>query len=1029
MGNKRKRVAKEGANSLQNPQKRTKNETDPLTNGASKKTKTKSKSKTESSTKTKPTLVKALFVESPIGEDRKREAELYELLGSEDPDDRIEAADCIVASLFGTDGEGVSSAILRRHLDRRLFRGLASGRNASRLGFSLVLTEILGQLYGEKALAESKYEDLDFDTVLEILNEKISVIGNIPGQEERDHFFGQVFGLMAFAQAGILFRDISRWNTVLDLLLKLAAKKVWLRSQCGWVIVQAIDQMSKKQAEATLEKIAEANLAKTPEGVAVWLVALTRFPDLKVKPWHDPLSKKSFGDLAAVLRESFQDFSKDQPERGQKNKQASWTAQLHYVWDILLAHYLKEGESKAEEFQQFWARVVDDSLFAKSATEGQKFKGFMVFQKMLEGLVSLPSHLEGLFSKNLTLCLMNQSAKEDRYLHRAAIKALKAIEATISAHPSTLVPILDSLLGQNGAYNFDQRTNTKTIDHLIQNVSEETGKKVIKIIQKPISTIDQQETAQATSTLRVYIDYLSKTLNASASPASGKIQQKVFSAALQELSQLAYSQPKHIPADALTEGVRELCRTRLESSFAKVSRRTEDYGTLCTAVSAIDPDSVAMSEEISEAVRNALSRMQKLLKRKATDDNEKSLFQALAMLHAVSVFQLYNEDPDAMEVLNDLAQYSDRLKKGKSAESEAGISEFLVEILLSFVARPSSLMRQVSQQVFDAFTPQISAGGLELLTAPLSSNESTKGQKELFDTGEDEMEVDEDEEDEEGTDADEEDNSDIEIDSDVEFIDINEANDESGDEDEDEDEDEDDDKNDGEFDKPEELDDALEKILKSHRLDKDVEAESSEDEGDMSDSEMFAIDEQLAAAIKPRIQDRTNDSKKQKKEAKQYVVNFKHRILDLLDIYVRNEPLSPLAFPLLPPLLSLMRTTSTKPLASRTCDIILNYQKALKKARSNREKIEIPDKDGLLGVLLEIHEAVGQDNAHAYAKACSAASLIVVSALFAADKANIKEVIAVYAQTWETWVLRETKPQSSFFLDWYNWSQNTASQA
>lgn len=649
---------------------------------------------------------------------------------------------------------------------------------------------------------------------------------------------------------------------------------------------------------------------------------------------------------------------------------------------------------------------------------------------MLEGLVTLTLHLEALFSKNLSLCLMNQAAKEDRYLHRAATKALKTIESTVSANPSTLVPILKSLLGQNGAYNFDQRTNTKTIDRLLQNISEETGQEVIKIIQKPISTLGQQETAQATSTLRVYVDYLSKTLNASTSATSGKIQQKVFSSALQELSQLAYSQPKHIPADALTEGVRELCRTRLESSFAKVSRRTEDYGTLCLAVSSIDPDSVAMSEEISEAVQNALSRMQKLLKRKTSDDNEKSLYQALAMLHAVSVFQLYNEDPDAMEVLNDLAQYSDRLKKGKSAEGEAGTSEFLVEILLSFVARPSSLMREVSKQVFDAFTPQISAGGLELLTGPLSSNESTKGQKELFSTGEDEIEVDEDEEDEEGTDGDEEDNSDIEIDSDVEFIDINEANDESGDDGEDDDEEEeDDDKNKGEFDKPEDLDNALEKILNSHRLDKDVEADSSEDEGDMSDSEMFAIDEQLAAAIKPRIQDRTNDSKKQKKEAKQSVVNFKHRILDLLEIYVNNEPLSPLAFPLLPPLLNLMRTTSTKALATRACDIILKYQKVLKKARSNREKIEIADRDGLLGVLLEIHEAVGQDNAHAYAKACSAASLIVVSALFAADKDNIKDVIGVYAKTWESWVLRESKPQSSFFLDWYNWSQNTASQA
>ncbi|KAM0564269.1 hypothetical protein ACHAPJ_000479 [Fusarium lateritium] len=1011
MGSKRKRGAKEGSNGVQNPQKRTKNDSD-------------SSAKAGQKTKSKPTFEKTPFVETPVGDERKREADLYNLLGSEDSNDRIEAADCIISSLLG--GEVVSEAVMQRHLDRRLFRGLASGRNASRLGFSLVLTELLGQLFGEKAIAESNYEELTFDKVLQILTEKTQAIGNIPGQEERDHFFGQLFGIESFVRAGILFRDISRWNTVLDLLLKLASKKVWLRSQCGWIIVQSIEQMNKKQAESTLERVAEANLAKTPEGVAIWLVTLSRFPDLKVKPWREPLSKKSFGDLAAVLRESFQDFSKDQNERGQKNKQASWNAQLHFVWDIILAHYVKEGEAGATEFEQFWARVVDDSLFSKSATEGQKFKGFMVFQKMLEGLVDLPAHLEALFSKNLTLCLINQAAKEDRYLHRAATKALKAIESITSAHPSTLTPILKSLLGHNGAYNFDQRTNTKTIDRILQNVSGETGEETIKIIRKPLGTLDQQETAQATSTLRVYVDYLSKTLNASAS-SSGKIQQNVFSAALQELTQLAYSQPKHIPADALTEGVRELCRNRLESSFAKVSRRTEDYGTLCLAVSSIDPDSVAMSVEIKTAVQEALSRMQKLLKRKAADDNEKSLFQSLAMLHAVSVFQLYNEDPDAMEVLNDLAQYSDRLKKGKGAESEAGTSELVVEILLSMVARPSSLMRQVSQQVFDAFTSQVSAGGLELLTGPLSSGESTKGQKELFSTGEDEMEVDEDE-DEEGTDGDEEDNSDIEIDSDVEFVDLNEANDESGEEEEDEEEDEDEEKE-GEFDKPEELDNALEKLLKSHRLDKDANAESSESEGDMSDSEMFAIDEQLAAAIKPRIQDRTNDSKKQKKEAKQSVVNFKHRILDLLDIYVRNESLSSLSFALLLPLLNLMRTTSTKPLAARACEIILNYQKALRKARSNREEVQVPEPDDLLGLLLEVHEAAGQDNAHAYAKAASAASLIVASALFAADKTKIKDVAIVYAKTQSDWVLGEAKLQTSFFADWNNWCQNAASQS
>ncbi|KAK2683102.1 DNA polymerase V/Myb-binding protein 1A [Fusarium oxysporum f. sp. vasinfectum] len=928
MGSKRKRGAKEGTNGAQKAPKRTKSDNESVRPSS------------------KPAFDKSPFVEAPIGDERKREAGLYDLLGSEDPDERIEAADCIVPSLLA---EGVSETVLQRHLDRRLFRGLASGRNASRLGFSLVLTEVLGQLFGEKNLAESRYQGLTFEKILEILIENTQAIGNLPGQEERDFVFGRLFGIFAFVRSGILFSDISRWNAVLDLILDLSSRKVWLRPQCGWVIVQSIEQLNKKQAETTLEKVAVANLAKTPEGVAIWIAAQTRFPGLRIKPWPVPLHKNTFGDLAAILRESFKDSFADQSEPGQQINFPGWSPQLHYVWSILLEHFLEKREAGLEDFKQFWTRVVDDSLFSKRATEGQKFRGFMV-----------------LFSKNLTLCLMNQASKEDRYLHRAANKALKAIEATTSAHPATLVPILKGLLGENGAYNFDQRTNTKTVDQILQNVSGETGEEILKIIRTPLSTIAKQDTKKASSTLRVYVDYLSKILNASASPTSGEFQQTVFSAALQELSQLAYSQPKNIPVDTLTEGVRELCRTRLESSFAKVSRRTEDYGSLCLAVSSIDPNSVAMTEEIKTAVQEALSRMQKLLRRKAGDDSEKNLFQSIAMLHAVSIFRLYNEDPDAMEVLNDLAQCSDRLEKGKSAESEAGTSEIILEILLSMVVRPSSLMRQVTQQ----------------------------------------------------------------IDSDVEFIDIKETNDESGEDEEDEadDEDEDGEKSKGEFDRPEDLDNELEKILNSHRLDKDVNAESSDSEGDMSDSEMFAIDEQLAAAIKPRIQDRSNDSKKQKKEAKQSVLNFKNRILDFIDIYVRNESRSPLSFTLLLPLLDLMRTTSTKPLAARASKIISNYQKGLKKARSNRQEVQILEPDDMLDLLREIHKAASQDDSHAYAKAASTASLIVVSALVAADKSKMEDILAVYSKTQASCFSGEVKLQSSFIGDWQNWYRNAMQQ-
>lgn len=664
----------------------------------------------------------------------------------------------------------------------------------------------------------------------------------------------------------------------------------------------------------------------------------------------------------------------------------------------------------------------------------------MVFQKMLAGLVDQHSKLETLFSKNFTLCLMNQAAKEDRYLHRAATKALKSVESTVASNPAALPAVLRSLLGGNGSYVFDQRTNSKTIDRLLQNITPENEKACLKVIRQPISKLPQMAEAEGIATLRAHVDYLSKSLNASSATEKGDGESSSASSglALKELARLAYTQPDDIPDNVLTDQVKELCRSRLESSFAKLIRRSDDFSLFCNAVASIDSSSVDMDEEIREGMDDALSRMHKLLKRKAKTSTEKSLYEGLAMLHAVSIFQLYNQESDAMETLQDLAQYSDRLKKGKKDgddDDEAGSSELLVEILLSMVARPSSLMRQVSQQVFDAFTSQISPEGLELLTGPLSSSESAKGQQELFNTEDDAMDVDA----EEGSDAEDVDEaSDVELGSDVEFVGLNGDADDDDDEEESGDEDENDDGDaSGGDEKPGRImldDDVLGNILRSHRLDKDAEAESSADEADMSDSEMFALDEKLGEVFRNRA-DARPDSKKQKRDAKQSVVNFKHRVLDLLGIYARNEALSPLAFSLLVPLLALMRTTTAKPLAARACEIILSYQKGMRKARSARGEAAAAGtmagdvEEALLPLLVDVHEEAGKDKSHAYAKAASAASLIVASAMFSADKGSINKIAAVYAKTQSEWVLGQAQLQSSFFTEWNNWCQNQASQS
>jgi DNA polymerase phi len=545
--------------------------------------------------------------------------------------------------------------------------------------------------------------------------------------------------------------------------------------------------------------------------------------------------------------------------------------------------------------------------------------------------------------------------------------------------------------------------------------------------------------------LRQYAEYISKLINLNSTPLSESEGLSIVGLALKELTALAYSTPEWIPAEAVTSQLKDLCRVRLESAFAKLTKIT-DFQYLCEAVASIDPSNVALDSEIVSELNGALKRMKKLFKQ--SNANGINISQGLALLHAVAIFQLYNEDPDAIEVLKDLTQYQDRL----TAKTE-GASEFLVEILLSMVARPSSLMRQVSQQVFKLVTEHVSHEALALLTDPLAADESAKGQKALFNTEEDDVDMDGEDSDEDESDHSAD--SDLDIDSDVEFVTLNgdEANEnegsDSGSNNDDNEDDEDEEKGDAdEAADMEALDNALAQVLGSHRLDKDKEAESSSDsDADMSDSEMLALDDKLAEVFKHRITAKPQmNKKKANRDAKESVTNFKHRILDLLEIYVKNEaPRSnPLINDTLLPLLLLMRTTMTKVLATRACDIIVLHQKLLKKSRGSNDKeaedsdkqtskkpsqrLDDVDEDKLLSLMENIHDEAAKDASHVFARAVSTASLIVAANLFAVDRQNIENIANVYAATQTSWVLGN-RIQASFFSDWLNWCQNLASQS
>jgi DNA polymerase phi len=644
----------------------------------------------------------------------------------------------------------------------------------------------------------------------------------------------------------------------------------------------------------------------------------------------------------------------------------------------------------------------------------------MIFQKMLEGATDSPYIVSALFSKNLMVSLMNQAAREDRYLHRAALKALKSIEAVVEKAPAILPVVLKELLGKHGAYNFDQRTNTKTVEKVLQHTTPSTVKHVLKTLQlkdPSKSGLDESKYYQALG------GYLFKLASVpSETPDADTSNKSVPGLAINALTELAYSN-KSVP-----ESIRESLRGRSTSAFAKLVRRPEDFGHLCNAILSIEADVDPEDEIAGQVLPGAYERLRDLLDPAKQTDDTREPRQALALLHAVGILQFYNQDPDVMDLFEELSECYDKLESYGQG-SDQGISEYLVEILLAMVARPSSLMRQVSQQVFEAFTGYMSEEALKLLTDPLAVEESAKGQQALFSTEDEDMM------DAEAADGE---SDQEELDSDVEIVNLEDAGSEVPDDSDDESGNEEDKEDEDVEDKDQEaldaLDNALAEVLGSHRLDKDNEAESSDDASDMTDSEMMAVDEKLAEIFKQRA--KTSNKKKEKKDAKDTVVNFKHRVLDLLAIYVKKEAARPDnmkhdVFNLLLPLLHLIRTTTTKALANKAGDIILTFSKSLKKARGGSQVASpLPglDLQALVGLMEELHEEAARDMSHAFARSVSTACLAVASVV-CCDAERRREVFELYARTQLRWFDGEVKIQPAFFVEWLNWCQSHASTA
>jgi DNA polymerase phi len=350
-------------------------------------------------------------------------------------------------------------------------------------------------------------------------------------------------------------------------------------------------------------------------------------------------------------------------------------------------------------------------------------------------------------------------------------------------------------------------------------------------------------------------------------------------------------------------------------------------------------------------------------------------------------------------VLDELATCYESLPSQSQEVSESfGV---IFELILSFVARPSALFRTLGEQVFATFASAITQASLDSMFDVLAKKESLSGQQDLFDEGAAEVSGSDDEDDED-------------LDSDVEMIDGSAESHESGSSSGGEGEDEDS-EDEGDDDELETFNKLLAQTLKTSRPGEAGQDEESSDE-DMDDEQMMELEPHLTKIFQERR--KASSKKKDQKNARETIINFKNRVLDLLQILVLQQHDKAICLQTIVPILALMRTTNTKQLSEKSANLLKQY---FEKSKNKGLPTEASQEE-LSNHLTQVHEEVVKGGSKHFVGTCSRASLFLAKIIVAAEPNSFKTAVQQYSSTQERWLLANACGlQQSFFLEWFEW--------
>ncbi|KAJ3287161.1 hypothetical protein HK104_008733 [Borealophlyctis nickersoniae] len=918
---------------------------------------------------------------------------LYWELASVDPNVRQRAAESLATALAKFQGahtaSGAGTAGSEEALEKvcapdvvyglkRLLRGLPSSRDGARQGFAVALTELLSSL-----------DFIPVSTIMSLLLKLTDTAGTKP-QEEREIYFGRIFGIMAICQSGMLQRSTTQWSDLqqmLEQLQKVATSKSYLKEACYKVIIRMFEEASKSHLrDEALPSIVEIVLKDgitSPEDLWFAIVAqkylqeydwAKRLPDWK---HGKPLNPKNKALLVDVLKES-----------------TAANPRIHSIWEAVLEDVLAEPrQKKVISVQDLWA-ALDESMF--NSTHERRFLALKLFQELLSRVAT--DEIPFLFTPALLRCLMTNLAKKDNVLHKVAKQTATTLSKVSQEREGVALQLVLQLVGKNGHQQFDFITKTKTVESILANLKAEGILAYLDFLKSMFVKQEDKDGLGVNYHRRWAVDQMMLLVR------TGKIPKQ--EGWIRSISQfLCLHGFFHVQEDAkdfgvpippLSDATRELCRERffvmlgtlLTMPLEAVEGKKPVPGVLSdgrfwvadlysSMTETIKHDHTSLVHPLDEEARQAIKKGSAVIERirkeekklKGEGENKDALaqYRAFELLFLHVMFQVYSEPEAAVGILEDLEECFERFfalktpaskkRKADDSDDEEDLEpiDVLVDILLSFVSKGSALFRSLSDDVFKVFAGQLTKKSLDALFAVLSAKDGVAGADELFE-GEDEEEEDIEMMDADGDDAAASEGGD----------------DEEEDEDEDDDDDDDDDEDEGNF---EEVDEQLRKEVKAALGSAAMEGSDDEEEDleDLDDDQMEAFDAKLAEIFRHRKELKTAE-----KDKKQQVLHFKFRVLGLLEVFIRKSSGTPLLIETIMPILTLIRQTA------RSTDNRDFHARLVSFVRKTLVKVkEVPkppavDLERVYEVLEQVHEVARTAPDVEVASVASAVSLLLV---------------------------------------------------